>query len=304
MVEQSSLSEIMHDHRNDLSDANSVDSAFSIDSGVVTTQEINELDFSSTTTEKLFHELQRVKEDLKFKDHEIRRANELRENTDREIEDLTSSLFESAHAMVDQAKQAQVNTEQKLKVSNQTIEALVLENVQLKKSVSELKQILNSCRTSLNMSDDQHNVDDMLLREFTCWDEKPSIERDASLFIYRVYNEDILPCLSFPNIELSSKVLEAIESNNITMEVCHSFGNMKMCSLMGELCQCDYRIRLNENSSWYLISRLARNRIASVCDFFTFIRHVQSGLVKSSTVIRFNKILELRKQMAFARLGL
>ncbi|UJR08512.1 hypothetical protein I4U23_012777 [Adineta vaga] len=261
MVEQSSLSEIMHDHRNDLSDANSVDSAFSIDSGVVTTQEINELDFSSTTTEKLFHELQRVKEDLKFKDHEIRRANELRENTDREIEDLTSSLFESAHAMVDQAKQAQVNTEQKLKVSNQTIEALVLENVQLKKSVSELKQILNSCRTSLNMSDDQHNVDDMLLREFTCWDEKPSIERDASLFIYRVYNEDILPCLSFPNIELSSKVLEAIESNNITMEVCHSFGNMKMCSLMGELCQCDYRIRLNENSSWYLISRLARNRV-------------------------------------------
>jgi len=60
----------------------------------VTTQEGFENDFSSITTEKLYNELQRVKEDLKSKDNEIRRANEIRENTDREIEDLTASLFE------------------------------------------------------------------------------------------------------------------------------------------------------------------------------------------------------------------
>ncbi|CAF5113558.1 unnamed protein product, partial [Rotaria socialis] len=48
----------------------------------------------------------------------------------------------------------------------------------------------------------------------------------------------------------------------------------------GELCQCDYRVRLGENSQWWLLSSLARNRIAAVCDFFTFIRHVQCGLVK------------------------
>jgi len=80
--------------------------------------------------------------------------------------------------------------------------------------------------------------------------------------------------------------------------------NIKVCSLTGDLCQCDYRIRLNENDEWYPISRLSRNRIAAVCDFFTFIRHVQSGLVKSDTRCRYNKIIELRKQMAFARLGL
>jgi predicted nucleic acid-binding Zn-ribbon protein len=68
--------------------------AFSIDSGVVTTQEVFEHDLSSITAEKLFNELQRVKEDLKSKNGEIRRANEIRENTDREIEDLTASLFE------------------------------------------------------------------------------------------------------------------------------------------------------------------------------------------------------------------
>ena len=68
--------------------------AFSIDSGVVACQDLHEYDSSSNTAEKLFHELQRVKEDLKCKDHEILRANQIRESTDREIEDLTASLFE------------------------------------------------------------------------------------------------------------------------------------------------------------------------------------------------------------------
>jgi hypothetical protein len=76
--------------------------------------------------------------------------------------------------MVDQAKHAQANAEEKLRVSNQTvsrekekrpasssslqIEALVLENTQLKKTVSELKQILNSCRTPSDMSANHSNV--------------------------------------------------------------------------------------------------------------------------------------------------
>ncbi len=65
--------------------------AFSIENGVVATQEIIE---NSTSPTILLNELQRVKEDLKNKDIEIQRAHEIRQNTDREIEDLTSSLFE------------------------------------------------------------------------------------------------------------------------------------------------------------------------------------------------------------------
>ncbi|CAF2968447.1 unnamed protein product [Rotaria sp. Silwood2] len=342
----------MLDHRSDVSDANSVDSAFSIENGVVTTPEPIEHSTSATT---LLNELQRVKQDLKNKDIEIRRAHEIRENTDREIEDLTASLFESAHSMVEQAKYAQANAEQKLKTANQTIDALVVENTQLKKSVSELKEIINNCRSSLltnrsipitsvlslteqqpqasirqivrekfhkrSSSDlqqslssvdvsnkiDTNVVDNVLLREFARWEEKPSIGKDLSAFMHRVYSEDILPCLTFPNADLSSKVLTAIEHNDVTMETCHMRTmdeNMKVCSLTGDLCQCNYRVRLCENGEWYPISRLSRNRIAAVCDFFTFIRHVQSGLVKSDTRNRYNKIIELRKQMAFGRLGL
>ncbi|CAF1219527.1 unnamed protein product [Rotaria sordida] len=303
-MEQSSLIDTMLDHRNDLSDVNSVDSTFSIDSGVMATPEIFEHDLRSITTEKLFNELQRVKDDLQSKDSEIRRANEMCENTNREIEDLTASLFETAHSMVEEAKHAQANAEQKLKISNQTIDALSLENSQLKKTVNELKQILNTCRSSFNMSTTHSSIDNILFREFTCWEEKPSMERDSSLFMYRIYNEDISPCLTFPNANLSSRILAAIERNDIVMETCNSKGNMKTCSLMGEFCQCDYHVRLGEDSQWWPLSRLARNRIAAVCDFFTFIRHVQLGLVKSDAQTRFNKIIELRKQMAFARLGL
>jgi hypothetical protein len=67
--------------------------------------------------------------------------------------------------MVEQAKYAQANAEQKLKTANQTvnksqdlflyendflqIDALVVENTQLKKNVTELKEIINNSRSSL-----------------------------------------------------------------------------------------------------------------------------------------------------------
>jgi Rab-3A-interacting protein len=158
-----------------------------------------------------------------------------------------------------------------------------------------------------NNADDGIMVDNVLLREFARWEEKPSIGQDLSAFMHRVYSEDILPCLTFPNADLSLQILKAIEQNDVTMETCHlrtMDENMKICSLTGDLCECNYRVRLGETSAWYPISSLSRNRIAAVCDFFTFIRHVQSGLVKSDTRSRYNKIIELRKQMAFARLGL
>ncbi|CAF1502990.1 unnamed protein product [Rotaria sordida] len=199
MMEQSSLVDAMLDHRNDLSDVKSVDSVFSSDSGVMATSEIFENDLQSITTEKLFNELQRVKEDLQSKDSEIRRANEIRENTNREIEDLTVSLFETAHSMVEQAKYAQANAEQKLQIKH-------LENSQLKKTVNELKQILNTCRLSFNMSTTNNSIDNILFREFTY----------------------ISPCLTFPNANLSSRVLAAIERNDIVMETYNSKGNMNV----------------------------------------------------------------------------
>ena len=56
----------------------------------------------------------------------------------------------------------------------------------------------------------------------------------------------------------------AIERNEVVMEACPS--KSANDALMGEVCQCDYRIRLGESNQWYLLSSLTRNRV-SVMDF-------------------------------------
>ena len=82
-----------------------------------------------------------------------------------------------------------------------------MENIQLKKTVNELKQILNSCRSSIDISAENSNViDDFLAREFYTWQEHPSLKRDFSLFMHRIYNEDILPCLTFPNADVRTNI--------------------------------------------------------------------------------------------------
>lgn len=46
-------------------------------------------------------------------------------------------------------------------------------------------------------------MDNVLLREFARWEEQPSIGQDLSAFMHRVYSEDIAPCLTFPNADVS-----------------------------------------------------------------------------------------------------
>ena len=61
---------------------------------MLTAQEACLHDLSPTSIEKLFDELQHAKQDLKCKDNELCRINELRAQTNGELEDLTASLFE------------------------------------------------------------------------------------------------------------------------------------------------------------------------------------------------------------------
>jgi hypothetical protein len=37
---------------------------------------------------------------------------------------------------------------------------------------------------------------------------------------------------------------------------------------MGDLCQCNYRVRIGEDGEWYPISQLARNRVNQKFGFF------------------------------------
>ncbi|XP_038636344.1 rab-3A-interacting protein isoform X3 [Scyliorhinus canicula] len=79
---------------------------------------------------------------------------------------------------------------------------------------------------------------------------------------------------------------------------------VKKCALSGQTKTCKHRIKLGDSSSYYYVSPFCRYRIMSVCNFFTYIRYIQQGLVKQQDVEQmFWEVMHLRKEMSFAKLG-
>ncbi|ELV10264.1 Guanine nucleotide exchange factor for Rab-3A [Tupaia chinensis] len=61
--------------------------------------------------------------------------------------------------------------------------------------------------------------------------------------------------------------------------------------------------RLGDSESHYYISPSSRARITAVCNFFTYIRYIQQGLVRQDVEPMFWEIMRLRKEMSLAKLG-
>lgn len=162
---------------------------------------------------------------------------------------------------------------------------------------------------------DCREVDSLLFSEFKAWKEEPSLERTSS-FLERVYREDIHPCLTFSKSELGSAILEAVEGNSLSVEPVGfqtlpvvkasavECGGPKKCALSGQTKTCKHRIKFGDSSSYYYVSPCCRYRITSVCNFFTYIRYIQQGLVKQQDAEQmFWEVMQLRKEMSFAKLG-
>ncbi|XP_035521337.1 guanine nucleotide exchange factor for Rab-3A isoform X2 [Morone saxatilis] len=161
---------------------------------------------------------------------------------------------------------------------------------------------------------DGRQMDSVLYAEFLMWKENPSLER-SSAFLSRIYREDIGPCLSFTRSELSQLVQSAVENNSLTVEpVAMSAlpmvkasaiecGGPKKCALSGMSRLCRHRIKLGDKGSYYYISPSSRARITAVCNFFTYIRYIQQGLVRHDAEQMFWEVMRLRREMTVAKLG-
>ncbi|KAM3870329.1 guanine nucleotide exchange factor for Rab-3A [Diretmus argenteus] len=157
-------------------------------------------------------------------------------------------------------------------------------------------------------------MDSVLYAEFLTWKEQPSLDR-SSAFLSRIYREDIAPCLSFTRSELSQSVQSAVESNSLTIEpVAMSAlplvkasavecGGPKKCALSGMSRLCRHRIKLGDKESYYYISPSSRARITAACNFFTYIRYIQQGLVRHDAEPMFWEVMRLRREMTVAKLG-
>ncbi|XP_069125488.1 guanine nucleotide exchange factor for Rab-3A-like isoform X2 [Argopecten irradians] len=147
------------------------------------------------------------------------------------------------------------------------------------------------------------DIDPVFFEEFIMWRKTPRLSKDTG-FLSRMYSEDISPCLNFTNKQLSEKVKDCVENNTLTIEPIPGDSSYpRRCCLTENNRLCNYKIKLGEDTVWYSISQLCRNRIASVCDFYTYIRYIHQGLVKSEDKEAYYEISRLRKQMALARLG-
>nr|XP_044987893.1 guanine nucleotide exchange factor for Rab-3A isoform X4 [Jaculus jaculus] len=157
-------------------------------------------------------------------------------------------------------------------------------------------------------------VDTALFAEFQAWRASPTLDKTCP-FLERVYREDVGPCLDFTMQELSALVRAAVEDNTLTIEPVASqtvptvkmaavdCGSTNTCALSGLARTCRHRIRLGDSESHYYISPCSRARITAVCNFFTYTRYIQQGLVRQDVEPMFWEIMRLRKEMSLAKLG-
>ncbi|CAH1800300.1 unnamed protein product [Owenia fusiformis] len=152
--------------------------------------------------------------------------------------------------------------------------------------------------------EENKEIDPVFFEEFKTWRLAPSLDT-TSPFFNTINREDIQPCLKFTQKQLSSAVLENIQQNTLTME---PFGEKnpfpRKCALTDASRVCKFRVQLASPSSSHVICQFARDRVAAVCDFYTYIRYIHQGLVKSEDQDVYWHIIKLRKQMALSRLGL
>ncbi|XP_057692625.1 guanine nucleotide exchange factor for Rab-3A isoform X2 [Corythoichthys intestinalis] len=165
-----------------------------------------------------------------------------------------------------------------------------------------------------SVATEDQEIDSVLYAEFLMWKEHPSLDRSSAL-MSRIHREDIAPCLSFTRSELSQLVQSAVENNSLTIEpVAMSTlpmvkasstecGGPKKCALSGVSQLCRHRIKLGDKGSYYYISPSSRARITTVCNFFTYIRYIQQGLVRHDAEQMFWEVMRLRREMSVAKLG-
>ncbi|XP_076467224.1 guanine nucleotide exchange factor for Rab-3A-like [Babylonia areolata] len=291
---------------------------------------------------RLMAELSKAQRELELKDEECDKLCKLRGQMEEELDDLTASLFEEANKSIQDAHLQRIKAQKRLEDATHQIDILQGEVTALKHLVVTSTpsspnrhlhpQISDSGAPKKNsrpfwkrhrrstshhefsketqvegqsvQSDGVKEVDAVCFDEFQQWREKPSITDASSTFLSRVFSEDIQPCLNFANTALAERVLQCVQQNTLSIEPIPGDRSFpRKCCLSNTHKLCNYKIKLEEEEEWYSISQMCRNRIAAVCDFYTYIRYICQNLVKSADKEMFQEISKLRLRMASARLG-
>ena len=294
--------------------------------------EVNEetIDLSRQSFEKLRKDLERAQQELRTRDTQCQELSRVRDVVDQEIEELTASLFEEANKMVYEANVGRASAEKKyhearlqldgLQAECHALKALVITstpanpgNKRFHKRAPSVGQICTRCDTYHYMTDmeDQNwsavdpinkkEVDPYVFKSFCSWIEEGYPLKDHQ-FLSIVHRDDIVPCLRFPNEELSKSIYKSAQSDTLAIEPVKS--KPRKCSLTSITGLCPYRIRTADSDVWFPISGTCRARIVTVMDFLTYLRYIKQGIIKKDVNILYWEMAKKRADINLARLGL
>ena len=83
--------------------------------------------------------------------------------------------------------------------------------------ISNLYAGLDLSNCSLEEVAEEKWVDPVIHKEYMTWKKAPTLKKDSSKFLQRLFQEDLVPCLTFPNERLTLKVRKAVEDNSLCM---------------------------------------------------------------------------------------
>ncbi|XP_023675443.2 guanine nucleotide exchange factor for Rab-3A isoform X5 [Paramormyrops kingsleyae] len=282
------------------------------------------LEIKEKGSEFLKEQLDTAQRELQLKDKECERLSRVRDQLEQELEELTASLFEEAHKMVREANVKQAAAEKQLKEAQGKIDVLQAEVTALKTLV------LTSTPSSPNRQMHPQLMSPGL------GSKRGTPRRGGGHFRNKSASGSLALDVPSPDRtttptnpvfqegrELSQAVQAAVENNSLTIEpvaaaalpVVKASASERSgpngwraavetkCALTGISRVCQHRIKLGDKGMYYYISPSSRARITAVCNFFTYIRYIQQGLVRQGAEQTFWEVMRLRREMAAARLG-
>lgn len=278
---------------------------------------------------RLETEIRLAKDTLLIKEEEVNQARAQERALAEEMQDLAGTLFEEAHAMVQIEKEAREKDRTHLEETQSNASVLQEELKALKAIVAHLQEnhgargssgcgrAADAGEPDVPYSEVARNVNPVLFNEFMMWHRGPSLEADKSEFMKRIVAEDVTPCMAFNSATaaMTRNVLSVIIDNMLVIEaVSNSVTGMtsadEICELSRTKRPCTFRLKEAGGAKNKLIDGHlkicadTRNRVISVCNFYTYIRYITQGLVKASMPDVYNKIIGLRLDMNKARLGI
>lgn len=281
---------------------------------------------------KLRSELDRAHQELRKRDEECKKLSRVRDDLDNEVEDLTASLFEEANKMVFDAKTKQASAEMQLKETSMKLDGVQAEVVALKllvitstpsnpgkkghRRAPSADQICAECETCHSVTDgwqddsfaivkslEEKEVDRLAYRDFVAWLEK-HCPLAGHPFLEQLETEDVMPCLRFPNQEMSAEIHKAIITNSLELEAVTGVSKSRRCALTKSPVNCSFRVRVDGNGKWNFISNGSRTRIVAVANLYTYLRYISKGLIRKEVSAMYWEIIRKKGEMALARLGL